>query len=69
MSVRNAKRLIDMLRNQSHDPDMPGSLAIPAWRTEAAEFGDDALCKEIDAHDPVLLIALWDGEWMAGGGL
>ena len=64
---RNARRLVMMLRQQSHDDTMPGRLAIPAWRTEAAQFGDDRLCKEMDAHDPALLIALWDGELMAEG--
>lgn len=56
----DAKRLVMMLRQQSHDPDVPGRDAIPAWRTEAAQFGDADLCKAIDAQDQTLLISLWD---------
>lgn len=63
----DARRLVMMLRQQSHDDTIPGRLAIPAWRAEAAEYHDDRLCKEIDSHDPATLIALWDGELMAKG--
>jgi len=57
---KDAELLVLTLRQQSHDPDMPGRIAIPAWRVEAAAHGDVELCAAMDAHGEALLIRIWD---------
>lgn len=55
-----AQELVAHLIQMSFEPDMDGEDAIAAWRTEAAEHGDDELVAAIDEHDPEQLARLWD---------
>ena len=57
---RDARGLVEMLRDMSGDPDALGQKAIAGWRAEAAAHGDRRLIAEIDSYDPATLAELWD---------